>query len=398
MRKFTGMQYLMIDIANSYGLDKKSWEERIAWVTEHKDCLEAYENEADSPCQYYAGVKAFRQAQQHELSGYMISLDATSSGPQLLSIITGDATASKLCNVVSTGEREDLYTNLFSVFSSLNLPVTREQVKKAIMTYFYGSVAKPKEVFGEYYPQFRTIVHQLCKGPADLNDLLLAVWDNTATEYSWVMPDGFFVHFNVERNESIPFVIDGVEDYASVKVVGPTEGGRCLGANLTHSLDGLVCREMITRCNLNRVKILALLNNKINENKSLSTTITTNPKNQMVQKLWNLYKETGFLSARILANLTPENLCLIDELTPIVNLANSLPDKPFEVISIHDCFKCLPNYGNDIRQQYISILMQLADADMLSYLLSKILRKEIKVAKLTDNLSELIAQSEYAIC
>ena len=118
----------------------------------------------------------------------------------------------------------------------------------------------------------------------------------------------------------------------------------------------------------------------------------------MVQKLWNLYKETGFLSARILANLNQDNLYLIDELTPIVNLANSLPNKPFDVISVHDCFKCLPNYGNDIRQQYINILMQLADADMLSYLLSKILRKEIKVAKLTNNLSELIAQSEYAIC
>ena len=398
MRKFTGMQYLMIDIANSYGLDKKSWEERIAWVTQHKDCLEAYENEADSPCQYYAGVKAFRQAQRHEPSGYMISLDATSSGPQLLSIITGDATASKLCNVVSTGEREDLYTNLFSVFSSLNLPVTREQVKKAIMTYFYGSVAKPKEVFGEYYPQFKAIVHQVCKGPADLNDLLLAVWDSKATEYSWVMPDGFYVHFNVERTESIPFVIDGVEDYASVKVIGPTEGGRCLGANLTHSLDGLVCREMITRCNLNKVKILGLLNSKLTKTEATSTIDPVNPKNKMVQKLWFLYKETGFLSARILTNLNQDNLCLIDELTPIVNLANSLPDKSFDVISIHDCFKCLPNYGNDIRQQYINILMQLADADMLSYLLSKILGKEIKIAKLTDNLSKLIAQSEYAIC
>ena len=398
MRKFTGMQYLMIDIANSYGLDKKSWEERIAWVTEHKDCLESYENEADSPCQYYAGVKAFRQAQRHEPSGYMISLDATSSGPQLLSVITGDATASKLCNVVSTGEREDLYTNLFSVFSSLNLPVTREQVKKAIMTYFYGSVAKPKEVFGEYYPQFKTIVHQICKGPADLNDLLLAVWDSKATEYSWVMPDGFYVHFNVESTESIPFVIDGVEDYASVKVVKPTEGGRCLGANLTHSLDGLVCREMITRCNINKSRVLACLNDKLTKTEALSTIDSKNPKNQMVQKLWNLYKETGFLSARILTNLNQENLNLIDELTPIVNLANSLPDKSFDVISIHDCFKCLPNYGNDIRQQYINILMQLADADMLSYLLSKILGKEIKVAKLTNNLSKLIAQSEYAIC
>ena len=42
MRKFTGMQYLMIDIANSYGLDKKPWEERIAWVTEHKEIGRAH--------------------------------------------------------------------------------------------------------------------------------------------------------------------------------------------------------------------------------------------------------------------------------------------------------------------------------------------------------------------
>ena len=40
MRQFTDWQYLMIDVANQFGLDKKLFEERIEWTQTHLDVLE----------------------------------------------------------------------------------------------------------------------------------------------------------------------------------------------------------------------------------------------------------------------------------------------------------------------------------------------------------------------
>ena len=79
-QEFTGRQYLAIDIANSFGLDKKLWAERLAWFDQHETQLEDMIQQAKEPALYYAGVKAWRDVCQGKPIGYMISLDATSSG------------------------------------------------------------------------------------------------------------------------------------------------------------------------------------------------------------------------------------------------------------------------------------------------------------------------------
>lgn len=82
MKTFNALDYLKIDIANNYGLDKKSWEERLNWFERNEPVLESYFNTADAPALYYAGVKAFRKHQNNPnyTNTYPISLDATSSG------------------------------------------------------------------------------------------------------------------------------------------------------------------------------------------------------------------------------------------------------------------------------------------------------------------------------
>lgn len=80
MQRFTGKEYLYIDIANHYGLDKKRWQERINWVRTRMDRLEQYIADAEEPAEYYAAVLALREVQKGNKIGYPISLDATSSG------------------------------------------------------------------------------------------------------------------------------------------------------------------------------------------------------------------------------------------------------------------------------------------------------------------------------
>ncbi len=113
MQRFTGKQYLMIDIANSFGLEKAKWQERLDWFDQHKDHLNEMLPKAADPAMYFAGVQAWEAVKAGQPIGYPISLDATSSGLQILAALTGDRRAALICNVVNTGKQEDAYTNSF---------------------------------------------------------------------------------------------------------------------------------------------------------------------------------------------------------------------------------------------------------------------------------------------
>ena len=137
MMKFSGKQYLMIDIANNFGLDKINWDARLDWVLRRVDKLEDFLKQADEPALFFAGVQAFRKAQAGEPSGYPISLDACSSGLQILSCLAGDRNAAKLCGVVSTGDRENAYNTIFEEMqrrSGSETIIDPDKVKKAVMT------------------------------------------------------------------------------------------------------------------------------------------------------------------------------------------------------------------------------------------------------------------------
>lgn len=60
-------------------------------------------------------------------------------------------------------------------------------------------------------------------------------------------------------------------------------------------------------------------------------------------------------------------------------------------------FRCLPNYGNDLRKQYILQLHHIARSNMLSDLLSQLMGHEVKVGKLDPTLADDILNTEYAL-
>lgn len=132
---FSGKDYLKIDIASNFGLDKASWDDRIYWFDTNQDHLEDLVQQAKEPALFYAGVKAWRDVLAGKPIGYMISLDATSSGLQLLAALTGDRAAASLCNVIDTGKREDAYTNIYQVMLNKvdeESKIDRDKVKDAI--------------------------------------------------------------------------------------------------------------------------------------------------------------------------------------------------------------------------------------------------------------------------
>ena len=62
-----------------------------------------------------------------------------------------------------------------------------------------------------------------------------------------------------------------------------------------------------------------------------------------------------------------------------------------------DEFKCHPNNLNHLRQHYINIFAEMADADILSMIFSDIFGRKIKYNKFSEELSELIRNSNYAL-
>ena len=135
MELFTGIEYLKIDIASSFGLDKEIWENRIAWFNQNEHQLDQLVSQADEPAMFYAGVQAYRDVMAGKPIGYMASLDATSSGLQILACLTGDRHTASLCNVVDIGYRENAYAAFHDAMvqkTGLGAGVTLDMAKQAI--------------------------------------------------------------------------------------------------------------------------------------------------------------------------------------------------------------------------------------------------------------------------
>ena len=62
-----------------------------------------------------------------------------------------------------------------------------------------------------------------------------------------------------------------------------------------------------------------------------------------------------------------------------------------------DCFKFHANYGNDVRLQYTRILAELANCNVLDYIVAALTGKYGVVQKISNTLDSDILQSEYAI-
>jgi hypothetical protein len=399
MQTFTGLEYLKIDIANHFGHDKLDWDDRIAWFDANESTLGQNYLKAAEPALAYAAIKAYDDVLEGKPIGYMISLDATSSGLQLLAALTGDRSAAHLCNVVNTGHREDAYTLIYQWMLSKiqdTAKISREKAKDAVMTSLYGSTAVPRQVFGEgiLLKTFYDTMHTLAPAAWELNEAFLAMWDNDAYENSWVLPDNFHVNIKVmnQVRETVHFQNQPFDVF--YKINAPVKEGRSLGANTIHSIDGMIVREMTRRCDY-KPEVIAKLRRIIDKG-NVSTTSLVTKDDEMVVTLWQNFKKSGYLSARILDHVILDNIGHI-RTQDLTDLLDSLPNKPFKVISIHDCFRCLPHYGNDLRTQYNHQLKLIAKSNLLGDLISQIMGSNVHIGKLDPTLWKDIRSTNYAL-
>lgn len=411
MDRFTGWQYLLIDAANAYGLDKLEFEPRISWAENALPMLEQLYVTCPKKTLplFVKATIAIRKAQKGIPTGHLVGFDAVCSGMQIMSVLTGCEAGAKATGLIDKDRRPDAYTDVTKAMNSLlgiTMAVDRDDAKSATMTSLYGSKAQPKNIFGDGTKElaaFYDAMNIVAPGPWQLLQALLASWQSHALSHSWTLPDGFEAKVKVMDKVETRIEVDELE-HSSFTYEYRINRGLPLGhaksksnaANVVHSFDAYVLRSVHRRCNYDR--------EMVEQSCEIMANAGTHVPHDELSDLGRyieLWEQTRMADVVILPYITPDNVNqLPDELLSKLLLiaTGMLQYKPFEVVTIHDEFKCHPNHMNALRAVYRNILADMADSEALSFVLSSIHGHSGRVTKITPNLSQKIRESNYALC
>lgn len=239
-------------------------------------------------------------------------------------------------------------------------------------------------------------------GITQLNEAFLGLWQPDVLEHSWILPDNFHVKIKVmdQHKEIVHFLNRPYE--VITKVNRPVNEGLSIAANVTHSIDGMIVREIGRRCTFDPVELDWLV-------EALSYAVDSNgrfpdpadlkhPNYVLTEKILAHYHETGFLSARIISTIDENSIQALKtkDRIAVLSLIETLPKNPFPVISVHDRFSVHPNYGNDLRRQYNRLLYEIGKSTMLESIASQICRTPVSVQK-RDDFADQILEANYAL-
>jgi hypothetical protein len=369
-------------------------------------------DQADIKPLYMKAVQAIRTVLRGEPTGHLVGMDAVCSGIQIMSALTGCVKGATATGLVDPNVRADAYSQLtddMCVLLGTTHGVIRDDAKNAMMTSFYGSKAKPKEIFGEDTAElnaFYEAAQAMAPGAWELLQDLLASWRPFALKHSWKLPDGFDAVVKVMTEKEARIEVDEL-DHATFTyqfyVNEGTKTGLSNVANVVHSVDAYLLRCIHRRCNYDPAVVnyaLKLLDTEIN----LRTThgIPQEPVTPGSKLAYYVeqYQRSGMADVVILpyingANINQLDIVHVEKLLFILH--SMIEHQPFPVVTIHDEFKCGANHMNHLRQHYINVFAELAESNLLSDLLSQVHGQPGTFTKLSTNLGSLIRGSNYAL-
>lgn len=411
---YSAIDYICIDIANCYGLDKELFETRIQWVKDNFNNLEDFIDQAEDKPLYIKAVLALRETMRGMPTGHLIALDATCSGIQLMSALTGCIKGADATGLVSI-KRADAYTDVTNKMNDIlklkgmsTIEVPRADVKKAVMCSGYGSTNVPKEVFGEglLLETFYQAVNTIAPGAFELMGYLRNTWQADALAHSWVMPDNFHVNIKVLQSKETRIEVDELNHTTFTTYVTINQGskkGLANVANTIHSVDGYLLRSIIRRASFDVVKVTRAVD-IIKSELSLrerGNGYTTTAITDDLQNMLNIYEYSKMLDVSLIDYIdfnqvghVPTELLI--KLIATLNKMLELGSSP--VLTVHDAFRMHANHCNAVRYWYKEIVAEIAESDMLQFIVSQIIGYQVNLIKKSNNLGALIRKSSYAIC
>lgn len=416
MKTYTPFEFLCIDIANQGYDDKKLFEERIQWVKDNFNRLLYINTGKKERPLYVKAVTALYRACRGEAIGHMVGLDATCSGMSIMSVVTKCYKGCLATNLIDPDVRNDAYTMVTNAAGDMldgNLIVTRQDAKDATMTTLYGSQAKPREIFGvdteELDAFYAGLVEVAPRAVELLGDLRMA-WQPFALEHRWVCPDNFNVRIKVMQKVEGERVevdeLDGASFTYEYYVNEGTKSDLKLVANVTHSLDAYLLRSMERRCNYNKKNVTKCLDilEGLYDGRAFHGETEQNmaePEN-LAQQLIAVWGGCEMPDARLFDCLTYADAEFMSDkhIQQMRELALQLLERePFEIVTVHDEFKCHANNCNWMRLTYAQIMADLARARVLEDIYEQItgLTPTYEGQMDGDELAALILNSNYAL-
>lgn len=355
---FTAIQWLKIALANAFGLDKMDFNLRLRTI---ELAFNAAEESGIPVSAEGAEEPAYALAMLDGLSGnsrVRVHLDATASGTQILAAFANCRQSGTHCNLFGT-TRQDAYTNAWKAMGELP-GVTRQMAKDAFMTSQFGSKKVPRETLGEAnLPAFYAMYEREFPGVWGVLQYIQGLWQSHLPSHRWTMPDGFeVVQWNTGLQEETVSLF-GQPTTVLKQVHTAERRGIALAANVTHSTDGFICREMVKRAAYDRQET----------QDTIQYGFPSEEKHADLDGLLWLYRKTQFLSVDLLAAMNSEtfNEQLTDaERLEIVMLLQHLDStNQFDLVPVHDSFSCEAQYCNDMCEMYRYLMQQLWDSQLL---------------------------------
>ena len=392
-KEYSPMQYLAIDIANQMGFDKQTFESRISWVKTNRDKLESYQDQAEEPMLFKKAVNAFRLAEEGIPTGHVIGLDSASSGLQLMSAMMGCKAGMALTGLIMPNVRADAYSLITKAMNEkVPVEVTRKEAKDSVMKGLYGSTKVPKDIFGDLVPYFYETMHEQAPGAMQLLELLRQGWNPEVDRNTWALPDGYMAMVPITEtvDKKVHIAQLRYTPVVRIQVIAPQERGLSLIANVIHSVDAYVLRTLVRRCNYSV--------RDVKEGIKALTTLNHYPKESEYLDAW---QRTGIVDMTMINANDMEIAGYPTEMrTKLLRMLEMcLEHKPFEIITIHDDFKCSPVNANQMRRVYADIIGDLVDSTLVDDLLNQLYQDDKRIEKHGNvkELAKIARESNYGI-
>ena len=313
------MSWLAFQVATTYGLDKASMSERLAWVAKRENILLITRvatdpignisdwEAADEPWQflaaceeYYAVVLAVSRLHTH----LPVATDATCSGLQILAGMARDKSTAKMVNVLDSDKPQDAY----KVIAEQSLPDIpdrlkpywdRKATKRCVMTIPYNAkpfsnrlyireALKEKEIkvdkdeLTQCVNAVRSAMNVIVPGPMKVmkwieSEVTTAI-KNGAKFIKWETPSGFIVVQKLMKHET-KTIATQLMGRCEIKLQGAEKGvdlkhhKNATSPNLIHSYDASLLHLAIQKFD----KPVALIHDSVlcraNDMSNLSTLV-----------------------------------------------------------------------------------------------------------------------------
>ena len=288
--------WLSFQVATTFGLDKAPMDERQAWAQENHDLIQRIAkdpigttqdwSQAEEPWCFLAACVEYNDCvieQIRSTSGLPVSVDATCSGLQHLSALTGDKSAAEMVNVVPTLRPTDAYAVVAEKAKEF-LPepyhplINRKVTKRTVMTTPYGvTMNSARGYIREELPKtfddgspvelslvtkavFLQAIPAVIPGPIRamgyIQRAALQHIDMGNEHLKWVTPSGFTVYQDCRSTDSERINTKLLGSRVVTNVYKPWDelrldrsGHRGGSApNLIHSLDGALLHITFAKC------------------------------------------------------------------------------------------------------------------------------------------------------